>query len=480
MLKHLPKMPKHYPFIILGSGQAAPPLATSLTSLHGPSTTLIIEKSQIGGTCVNAGCTPTKTMISSGRIAYLSSRSSEYGISTVKNGVDMNTVRRRKRDIVTSFRSGNEKRLERAGVVVKYGVGRFIGPKTLVVRDRDGVEEEVTGGTVFINTGCRPAEPDLPGVETVDKARVLDSTSIMELDEVPERLIVVGAGYVGLEFGQLFRRLGAEVTVVGRGKQVLGREDEDVAEELGKILEQDGIVLELGMDTVRLENIDEGGMKIKLVYKPTGGGEEKSVLGSHILWSAGRVPNTDTLDASKAGVKIDKRGFVECNEYLQTTAEGVYVLGDVKGGPAFTHISYDDFRILKNNLIDSKVTQLSTTNRMVPYTVYTDPQLGHIGLHEHEARKLQPARNIKVAKMPMTWVARALETDETRGLMKAIVDGDTDEILGFTCLGIEGGEIMSMVQIAMMGKVKWPQLRDATFAHPTLAESLNNLWGSLE
>ncbi|RVD85420.1 uncharacterized protein DFL_003743 [Arthrobotrys flagrans] len=449
--------PKHYKFIILGSGQSAPPLATSLTTNYGKGSTLIIEKSLIGGTCINYGCTPTKTMISSGRVAYLSSRGKDYGISTAvteKGGisglVDMEKVRQRKRDIVSSFRGGSERRLREAGVVVKYGVGRFIGPKGIAVKDRDGgQEEEYTADTIFINTGCRPAEPSLPGVQTVDKQRLLDSTSIMELDEVPKKLIVVGAGYVGLEFAQLFRRLGAEVTIVGRGKQVLAREDGDVAEEMGRILVQDGIELELGMDTVRLEGVDEDGMKVRLAYRPVGGGEEKSVSGSHVLWSAGRVPNTDMLDAEK-------------------------------GGPAFTHISYDDFRILKNNLISPTSPKLSTKDRMVPYTVYTDPQLGHIGFHEHEARKLFPNRNIKIAKMPMTWVARALETDETRGMMKAVVDGDTEEILGYTCLGIEGGEVMSMVQIAMMGGVGYGRMRDATFAHPTLAESLNNLWGNLE
>ncbi|KAK6347958.1 hypothetical protein TWF718_005778 [Orbilia javanica] len=488
MLKHLKMTSKHFKFIILGSGQAAPPLATALTAAHGKGSTLVVEKAFIGGTCVNYGCTPTKTMISSGRVAYLSTRGKDYGIATavtenrsISGLVDMQKIRQRKRDIVNSFRGGNEGRLERSGVVVKYGVGRFVGARNVVVRDRDtSQEEEFTADAIFINTGCRPAEPRLPGVESVDAKRVLDSTSIMELGEVPRKLIVVGAGYVGLEFGQLFRRLGAEVTVVGRGKQVLAREDGDIAEELEKILVQDGIELELGMDTVRLEGVDEGEMKIRLVYKPTGGGEEKSVLGSHILWSAGRVPNTDMLDAEKAGIRVDSRGFVQCDEYLQTAAEGVYVLGDVKGGPAFTHISYDDFRILKNNILNPTAPKLSTKDRMVPYTVYTDPQLGHIGLHEAEARRLYPNRNIKVAKMPMTWVARALETDETRGMMKAVVDGDTEEILGYTCLGIEGGEMMSMVQIAMMGKVGYSRLRDATFAHPTLAESLNNLWGSLE
>ncbi|KAJ6263001.1 hypothetical protein Dda_1559 [Drechslerella dactyloides] len=480
--------PRHFHSIILGSGQAASPLAQALVAAHGKGSTLLVERVHIGGTCVNEGCTPTKTMVSSGRVAYLAARGQDYGVSNtvaasaggIRASIDMTQIRQRKRNIVNSFRTGGEGRLEKAGVQVKYGIGRFISPKTVAVK-KDGEDEEIfTAENVFINTGCRPADPNLPGVESVDPDRVLDSTSIMELGEVPKRLIVVGAGYVGLEFGHLFRRLGAEVTVVGRGTQVLGREDTDVAEEVLKILRQDGMVVELGVTTVRLESVDQDGMKVKLVYKPTAGGEEKSVLGSHILWSAGRVPNTDMLDVKAGGIEVDSRGFVKVDERLATTAEGVYALGDVKGGPAFTHISYDDYRILNNNLLKPTLPKLSTTDRMVPYTVYIDPQLGHIGLHEHEARKQFPDRNIKVAKMPMTWVARALETDEVRGLMKAVIDGDSGEILGFTCLGIEGGEIMSMVQIAMMGKLKYEALQNATFAHPTLAESLNNLWGTLE
>ncbi|KAK6341543.1 hypothetical protein TWF696_008615 [Orbilia brochopaga] len=479
--------PRHFKSIIIGSGQAASPLAQALVAAHGKGSTLLIERVHVGGTCVNEGCTPTKTMVASGRVAYLAARGQDYGVASaitastggIRDNIDMTKIRQRKRDIVESFRTGGEGRLSRAGVEVKYGVGRFVSPKTVAVK-KDGEEEEVfTADNVFINTGCRPAEPKLPGVESVDPARVLNSTSIMELGEVPKRLIVIGAGYVGLEFGHLFRRLGAEVTVVGRGNQVLQREDLDVAEEVAKILRDDGIVVDLGMTTVRLEAVNQDGMKLKLVYKPTAGGEEKTVLGSHILWSAGRIPNTDMLDAKAGGVEIDNHGFVKCDEYLNTTAEGVYALGDVKGGPAFTHISYDDYRILNNNVLKPSLPKLSTTDRMVPYTVYIDPQLGHVGLHEREARKLYPNRNIKVAKIPMSWVARALETDETRGLMKATVYGDTGEILGFTCLGIEGGEIMSMIQIAMMGKLKYEVLENATFAHPSLAESLNTLWGSL-
>ncbi|KAK6358030.1 hypothetical protein TWF730_007384 [Orbilia blumenaviensis] len=489
MLNRLIMDPKHYKFIILGSGQAAPPLAQALTAAHGKQSTLIVEKAFIGGTCINYGCTPTKTMIASGRAAYTYSRREEFGIRKFNSiprvpdgAVDMAVIKERMAKIVKNFRGSSEDKLKISGVDVQYGEARFIGPKNIVVTaNATGRETEYTADQIFINTGCRPAESQLPGASKIDPKRLLNSTTIMELTELPRKLIVVGAGYVGLEFAQLFKRLGSDVTIVGRSETILAREDENVSNELFMMLGREEIDFELGIIMLRLENDKSlGTPRVSLVYKPTPLGGHKSILATHILWATGRVPNTDMLDAAKGGIQLDEKGFIKCDEYLKTTAEGVYVMGDVKGGPAFTHISYDDFRILKNNILSPDAPKLSTKNRMVPYTVYTDPQLGHIGVHEHDVRKTYPGRKIKVAQMPMKWVARAIETDEKRGLMKAIVDGDTEEILGFTCLGIEGGEIMSMVQIAMMGGLKYSQLRDATFAHPTLAESLNNLWAHLE
>jgi pyruvate/2-oxoglutarate dehydrogenase complex dihydrolipoamide dehydrogenase (E3) component len=294
----------------------------------------------------------------------------------------------------------------------------------------------------------------------------------MELDTVPEHLIVLGGGYVGLEFGQLFRRLGSRVTVVQRGKQLLGREDDDVADEVAKILREDGVDILLETEARHAEQAEDGAIRVT-VATPAG---ERVLEGSHVLFAAGRTPNTAALDLDKTGVRTDKHGFIEVDARLETTVPGIYALGDVKGGPAFTHISYDDFRIIRTNLLEGG--HATITGRMVPYTVFIDPQLVPVGLTETEARAA--GRHIRVAKMTMSYVARALEVDETRGFMKAIVDADTEQILGCAVLGLEGGEIMAQLQIAMMGNLPYTVLRDATFAHPTLAESLNNLFTGMD
>jgi pyruvate/2-oxoglutarate dehydrogenase complex dihydrolipoamide dehydrogenase (E3) component len=290
----------------------------------------------------------------------------------------------------------------------------------------------------------------------------------MELDTVPEHLIVLGGGYIGLEFGQMFRRFGSKVTIVQRSSQLLSREDADVAEAVANILREDGVEVLLETNALRADQGSDGSPQLT-VRTPAG---ESILNGSHLLVAAGRVPNTERLNLPAAGVRADKGGFIQVNERLETNVPGIYALGDVKGGPAFTHISYDDFRIIRTNLLEGG--NASTTGRLVPYTVFIDPQLGRVGLSEEEARA--QGRNIRVAKLPMEDVARALEMDETRGFMKAVVDADTGQILGCAVLGVEGGEIMAMVQIAMMGRLPYTALRDAVFAHPTLAESLNNLF----
>ncbi|MCJ1258042.1 hypothetical protein MMC24_005871 [Lignoscripta atroalba] len=471
----------HYDCIVIGSGQAGTPLAGAFSKAGRK--TALIECAHIGGCCVNEGCTPTKTMVASGRVAYLTRQGADYGIHMPGGegenvSVDMKKVRQRKRDIVTSFRSGNESRTQSSGVEVLMGEGSFKDRKTLLVKMNDGSQQIVTAESIFINTGERPAKPQLDGLETIPTERVLDSTSIQELGEVPDHLLVLGGGYIGLEFGQLFRRLGAAVTIIQRSSQLLPREDPDIAESMLKIVRQDGITVHLDTAATQVSSCSSGSLIELTIRGKDGIGQ--TVSGSHLLSAAGRVPNTDMLNLSVAGISTNSRGYIICNDRLETDVPGVYALGDVKGPPAFTHISYDDFRIIRANLINNVSPPLTTANRIVPYVCYTDPQMGHVGLHEREARAVFPGRIIKTAKMPMEYVARALETDETRGMMKAVVDGETGEILGFSCLGIEGGEVMSIVQMAMMGNVRWERLRDAVFAHPSLAESLNNLWGFLE
>jgi pyruvate/2-oxoglutarate dehydrogenase complex dihydrolipoamide dehydrogenase (E3) component len=409
-------------------------------------------------------------MVASARVAYLARRGADYGVQTGPVTIDMTKVRQRKRDIVESFRTSGQRRIEQTeGVDLLIGEAAFTGPKTLEVRLNNGETRQLTASTILINAGARPAKPSMTGIEDVV---TLDSTSIMELDTVPEHLLVVGGGYIGLEFGQMFRRFGSQVTVIQRGANLLAREDPDVAGEVANIMRQDGLEILLEIRPVSVKQLSQGTIELTVQTKMG----ERTLNGSHLLMAAGRVPNTDWLNLDAAGIQADKRGFIQVNEQLETNVPGIYALGDIKGGPAFTHISYDDFRIIRTNLLEKG--NASIHERLVPYTVFIDPQLGRIGLSETDARA--QGRNIKVARMPMNYVARALEMDEARGFMKAVVDADTGQILGAAVLGIEGGEIMAILQVAMMGKVPYTVLRDGVFAHPTLAESLNNLFSQFD
>ena len=459
---------QHYDAVVIGAGQAGVPLSQALAG-SGRSTALI-EREHVGGTCINVGCTPTKTMVASAKTAYIDRRSAEYGVHNGPVSVDMREVRSRKRAMVDSFRASNLRRIEAAeGLDLISGEASFTGPRTLAVRTNDGEALELVAENVFINAGARPANPPIEGL---DEVPALNSTSVMELGELPEHLLVLGGSYVGLEFAQMFRRFGSEVTVVQRGGQLMGREDTDIAEAVAEILREDGIEVLLGTQTRRAEQ--NGAGKIVLTVDTSEG--ERTISGSHLLVAAGRPPNTETLNLGAAGIETDRRGFIEANERLETSAEGVWALGDVKGGPAFTHISYDDFRIIRTNLLEGGSATI--TNRQVPYTMFIDPQLGRVGLTEQEAR--DQGLDVLVAKIPMSYVSRAVELGETRGLMKAVVDAETGQILGCAVLGIEGGEIMAMIQIAMLGKMPYTALRNTVFAHPTLAESLNTLFSNVE
>ncbi len=409
-------------------------------------------------------------MVASAKVAYLDRRSADYGVRNGPVNVDMVEVRRRKREIVDTFRGGSEQRLEDAeNLELIRGEARFTGPKELEVRLDSGEAVRISAENVFINVGARPGGVPVDGLDAVP---TLDSTKIMELDEVPEHLLVLGGGYVGIEFAQMFRRFGSEVTVVQRGPQLLSREDADVAEAVAEILHGDGVEVLLDTEAQGVRQDESGG--IRLTVNEAAG--ERTLSGSHLLVAAGRPPNTDLLNLEAAGVETDERGFVEVNERLETNVPGVYALGDAKGGPAFTHVSYDDYRVIEANLLNGE--NATITDRLVPYTVFMDPQLGRVGLSEAEAR--EQGRDVRVASIPMSYVPRALEMDESRGMMKAVIDGETSEILGCAILGVEGGEIMAMIQIAMMGKLPYTALRDGVFAHPTLAESLNKLFATVD
>ena len=452
-----------YDVIIIGAGQAGNPLSRAFA--EAGKRTALLEEKLVGGTCINYGCTPTKTMIASAEIAYLARRSEAYGVRLKDVQVEMKQVRQRKENLVTSFRNGSEQRIIGAGVDLIRGKAGFTGRKSLEVVTPAGVSVALTAETIIINTGRRPSLPNISGLREVS---YLDSTSIMELEEIPEHLVIIGGGYIALEFGQMFHRLGSQVTILQHSNQLLGREDEDVAEAMREMLEEDGIRVYLNAKTTAVSRAGQQG----IVLQVTTSEGEMSINGSHLLVAAGRVPNTDGLGLDKADVQVDARGFIQANDRLETSVPGIYAAGDVKGGPAFTHIAYDDFRILKANILENG--NLTTNGRMVPYVLFTDPQLGRIGMSENEARA--SGLNIQVAKIPMNYVARAIELERARGLIKAVVDAETRQILGAAVLGLEGGEIMSMLQIAMMGKLPYTALRDGIFAHPTLAESMNTLF----
>lgn len=441
-----------YDTVVIGSGQAGNPLSQKLADQGR--TVALIEKEHLGGTCVNTGCTPTKTMIASAQVAHYARNASRWGVQSGDVRVDLAKVVARKNKIVGEMRGGLERKVQQQKNLHLYrGKARFLDPHRLQVGN-----QVLEAARIFINTGTRVALPRLDGLDAVP---YLTNESIMELTELPEHLVVLGGGYIGLEFGQMFRRFGSRVTVVHNGGQVLVREDADVAAELQKALEAEGLRFVLNARTTRVERQNrQVALKIE-----TGTGSE-TVLGSHLLVATGRRPNSEELGLENAGVKTDDRGYIRVNNRLETSVPGIWALGDVKGGPAFTHISYNDFQIVYANQIEGR-TQ-TTDNRYVPYAVFTDPQLGRVGLTEKEARA--GGRKLKVGKIPMGWVARAIERDETAGLMKLIVDAETDRILGAAILATEGGELVQLLGAVMLAGAPYTLLKGAVYIHPTLAE----------
>ena len=441
-----------YDAIVIGSGQAGNPLSQKLAD-RGWAVALI-EREHLGGTCVNTGCTPTKTMIASAQVAHYARNAGKWGVCAGEVRVDLSRVVARKDQVVEQWRSGQERKVqERKALHLYRGHARFIGPHQVRVG-----EEVLESERIFIDTGTRPDIPLLEGLGGVDS---LDNASIMRLTEVPDHLLVLGGGYVGLEFGQMFRRFGSRVTIVHRAQQLLPREDADVAGSLQHALEGEGLRVVLGATTTRAEEQDG-----RVALTVEAGGTTETVRGSHLLVATGRRPNTDDLGLEYAGVQTDRRGFIRVNSRLETSVPGVWALGDVKGGPAFTHISFNDYQIVYANLIEGKA--LTTDNRLVPYAVFTDPQLGRVGLTEKEARAA--GRRLKVGTIPMAWVARAIERDETAGLMKLVVDADTDRILGAAILASEGGELVQILHAVMLAGAPYTLLKGAIYIHPTLAE----------
>ncbi|WP_433196840.1 mercuric reductase [Nocardia sp. CA-107356] len=458
---------QHYDAIVIGTSQGGRFLPIELAKAGRK--VALIERDQLGGVCVNRGCTPTKTMVASARLAYQASRGAEYGVRIGPVSVDLAAVRERKRAMVAGARQNYASRLTQEGLDLIEGEAHFTGPKSVEIALPNGGTRQISAPLVVIDTGARPRPLAITGAGEVP---VLDSTSIMELDQLPEHLIILGGGYIGLEFGQMFRRFGSEVTIIHRAARLLKNEDEDVSDEVAIILRDDGITVSTSSTPVRVDPADGG--RVRLSIRTESG--ERQLEGSHLLSAIGRVPNTEALTAEVAGIRLDDHGFIEVDEYLETSVRGVYAMGDVTAGPAFTHSSYNDYRILHANLIRNE--KASTRDRIVPYTVFIDPQLGRAGMTEREARA--QGRAIRVAKLPMSAVIRAIETGETRGFMKAVIDADNGQILGCAVLGSEGGEIMTMIQVAMLGKLTYTAMADAIFTHPLLAEGLNTLFAMFD
>lgn len=451
-----------YDAIIIGSGQAGNPLSSALTERGW--TVALIEKSNLGGTCINTGCTPTKTMVASAQVAHYARNANQWGVKTTGVTVDLPAIVARKNAVVQSFRDGQQRRIDKHPKLRLYrGVARFLSPTQLQVGD-----EVLESQKIFINTGTHPSAPHIPGIET---AGYLTNESIMELQEIPEHLIILGGGYIGLEFGQMFRRFGSRVTIIHHGYQLLAREDMDVANALQKTLEAEGIDFRLNAETSKVEK-RQG--QIALTF--TSNGQSETIRSSHLLAATGRTPNTRELEVAKAGVALDSHGYIKVNGRLETCVPGIWALGDVKGGPAFTHISYNDYQIVYANIIENK--NLTIENRYLPYSLFTDPQLGRVGMTEKEARA--SGRKLKIGAFPMSSVSRAIERDETAGFMKIIVDAETDRILGASILGIEGGELVQILGAMILADAPYTVLKGAVYIHPTLVEGFFGLMESVK
>jgi len=461
-------MMKHFDAIIIGAGQAGVPLAKKL-ALAGKKTA-IIEKRLVGGTCINDGCTPTKAMVASAKMAFSARKSEALGVEIGSVKVNLKKIKQRKDAIVKQFRTSSEEGIEKTkGLTLFMGEASFSGEKELKIILNAGGEETLTADWIFINTGAKTA---IPGIEGLDETNFLTSTSILELESVPEHLVVIGGNYIGLEFGQMFSRFGSKVTIIEKSESILSREDKDLSASLTDILQAEEIEIITNAEVKRISEKSKNDISIEV----KSGSAAKHVKASHVLVAVGRVPQTEALNLKACGVKTDEKGHVIVNNKLETNVKGIYALGDVKGGPAFTHIAYNDYTIVFRNLIEG--TNYGINDRPVPYCMFTDPQLGRIGLSEKEAKEQK--MNYKVAVLPMSNVARGIETGETLGLMKAIVDVKTKKILGAAILGSEGGEVMSVLQMAMEGGITYDRIRFCVFAHPTYSESLNNLFMKIE
>lgn len=457
--------PEDYDLVVIGSGEAGKYIAW--TEARRGQKVAVIERKWIGGSCPNIACLPSKNVIHSAKVASYFRRSEEFGISTESWKVDMTGVRERKRKMVQGLVDVHLQNYAKSGAELVLGAACFVAPKTVDVKLNDGGRRVLRGRNVVVNTGTRASAEPLPGLA---EAGALTHIEALELDVVPEHLLVVGGGYVGLEFAQAMRRFGSRVTVFDRNERLVKREDPDVSEALEALLADEGVEI---LHRVSVRSI-EGKSGESVIVHAEREGEAMVVKGSHLLMATGRTPNTDGMGLEVAGVELAARGYIKVNERLETTAPGVWAVGDCAGSPHFTHISFDDFRIVRDNLAGGNRVK---TGRMVPYCMFTDPELARVGLSETEAKEAGIA--YRLAKIPMAAVLRTRTLSETRGFLKALVDTESDKILGFTAFGVEAGEVMGAVEIAMIAGLPYTALRDAVLAHPTMQEGLIGLFSNV-
>jgi pyruvate/2-oxoglutarate dehydrogenase complex dihydrolipoamide dehydrogenase (E3) component len=451
----------HIENVILGGGEAGKYIAWELARHGRP--VVVIERALIGGSCPNVACLPSKNIIRSAKVADLVSRGAAYGVRSESAIVEMEGVRRRKREMVDGLIEIHRAKFAAPNLDFQFAEGLLVGPRTVEARLPDGGRKRFIAERLFLNLGTHAT---IPGVRGLAETAPLTHVGALELDRLPSHLIVLGGGYVGVEFAQAFRRFGSKVTVLEYGSQLLGREDLDVAEAVHAIFEEDGIDVVLGADTQFAEG--RSGDRVRLRVKTQGG--ERTIEGSDILVAAGRTPNTRGIGLEQSGIELDARGFVKVDDRLQTSAPGVWAVGECAGSPQFTHVAFDDFRVVRDNLAGKR---RSTQDRLVPYCAFIDPELARVGLDETTAEQRQI--EVRVARLPMSNVLRARALGETRGFMKMLLDASSDRILGFTMLGVDAGEVVAVVQTAMLGGLPYTILRDAILTHPTMAEGLNVL-----
>jgi pyruvate/2-oxoglutarate dehydrogenase complex dihydrolipoamide dehydrogenase (E3) component len=457
--------PERIETLILGGGNGGMYLAWHMA--RSGRRTAVVERRWIGGSCPNINCLPSKNEIWSAKVADLVHHGASFGATTGSVSIDMGKVRERKRAMVKGEVAAVLQQYESSGAELLMGVGSFVAPKTLEVRLNGGGTRVLAGDQVFINVGTHAAIPNVPGLAA---AGPLTNIELLELDYVPLHLIVLGGGYIGLEMAQAYRRFGSRVTIVEYGPQLAGREDPDVAEEMQRILRHEGIDILVAAETLQAKG--RSGKDVSLLVRTCS--DERTIEGSDILVAAGRTPNTAGIGLDVAGVQLDNRGYIRVNERLETSAPDVWAIGECAGSPQFTHVSFDDFRIIRDNLAGANRT---TRNRLIPYCMFTDPQLASVGLSEGDAQRQDI--EVRVAKLPMSAVLRTHTIDETQGFMKALVAARDDKILGFTMIGAEAGEIVSVVQMAMLAGLPYTALRDAILTHPTMAEGLGPLFSNV-